>query len=471
MNAEFSQERKQQIVNTVAGFLKRNRKFFYTSGLILRRLRHHPPLQGISESMLDRILLEHEQTQVPLIIQSRRPLGKGLDHWWKASRGWKPTWPLDEGIKKATSRYRPDAYAGTRHSFFISYTSTDLDVALSFRDALNARGYGGFIAHVENNNSTDAIEFVRRYLPPHDYYVTCLSISAIKSAWVREEWYVVRDELKKPCLILLNGRDEALLEVLANVDDSQLHHIIEQDKLLSRLLMDQSKDNRKWARATLIPFLREVREEATMAGATLCWPPVKKLAATFVKSWHIRSFDDTLACFCSSIKRSGKLVLPSKPEVLPKERRRKKPKRPRRPFDGRLVSGMRRGNASPPGRGEASPDWNSLFRRWVLEQPRIIRMTAREATDYVDSATLDAHYTGLLKSLSALPENTIVIGHWAYESDGEGGSIGYLTFYLASNMEDVGVATDLLSFDMPESNTQDDFARWALDQIKVGNLS
>ena len=98
-------------------------------------------------------------------------------------------------------------------------------------------------------------------------------------------------------------------------------------------------------------------------------------------------------------------------------------------------------------------------------------MTAREAADCVDSATLDAHYTGLLKSLSALPEDTIVIGHWAYESDGEAGSIGYLTFYLASNMEDVGVATDLLSFDMPESNTQDDFARWALDQIKVGNLS
>jgi hypothetical protein len=99
-----------------------------------------------------------------------------------------------------------------------------------------------------------------------------------------------------------------------------------------------------------------------------------------------------------------------------------------------------------------------------------MRITAREAADYADSATLDAHYTGLIKKLSALPEHTMVIGHWTYEKGGEGWSIGYLTFYLDLSMDDVGIASDVLSFSMSESNTQDDFARWALNQIKAGNL-
>lgn len=480
MSPELNQECKQQIIIAVTRFLEKHRGFFYPAGKILRDLHRLAVLKDVSESILDRILLEHEQADSAQIIQSQRPLGRGFNHWWTYASGLRSGGVKDydrERIKNTALAYEPNPNGLTQYSFFISYNSADLDVAVSLREALRSRGYGGFIAHVENRSQTDAIDFVGSQLPKHDYYSALLSMNSLMSDWVRHEWRVAREEHKKPCLLVLNGRDEAFIDILADVADSQLHLTVFQDELLRRLSMAQSKENRKWVQATVLPFLSEIKEQCKTAEAAVCWQPVKKPTPTLVNSLHLQSLDEALACFRSLIERSNEASIPSTPANLQKKRHQKKQLRSNNSFCGQriprsIAGGMHRADALPAAVVEGAPNWVSLYRRWVLKQTSTVRITAREAVDYMKSmATLD---TGPLKRLSELAEDSMVIAHRTFEYNEDGWADDYLCFYLDATMEDLGITWDMTEIyrpGLPTSNSQDDFARWALEQIKNGNLS
>jgi len=130
------------------------------------------------------------------------------------------------------------------------------------------------------------------------------------------------------------------------------------------------------------------------------------------------------------------------------------------------------GKAEVHRRCEAVPkggtDWTALYRRWVLDQPGTVQITAAEAVDYTNIYTA----SGLRDMLSDLPDDTPVIGHWTLCVDDDGcGEHLYFYFYLDPTMEDLGIAFGFdhcRPRDLPIIDSQAEFAQWALQEIEKG---
>ena len=295
----MNEQDQKDLISAVAHFLKKQRRNYYISTkAVLKYLRNKKRFANLDEVILLQVLLDDTSAERSPIHKSLYPRGDGFDYWWgHADRIWKdrvPYIPDRDELRKFLSQQEGSRLSDLGWSFFVSYNYKDIKKILRIRSELVRRGYGAWIAHVENKEENEAIAFVGQFLPRLDFYLLYLSRNSLSSRWVHQEFQIATTRNQKPILVVFDGTDGPLLDLIA----LSMEHEEQNDPAVMKLmeaLFPESKTSITRIKQNLQPFLQAIKELLSEVAATTVYPMPAKIEQGIVTLLKIRTLDEALA--------------------------------------------------------------------------------------------------------------------------------------------------------------------------------
>jgi hypothetical protein len=180
-------------------------------------------------------------------------------------------------------------------TFFVSYNHNDIKKVLILRRELFKRGYGAWIAHAENREEREALDFVGRHMQRQNYFLLYLSRNSLLSRWVRTEYDIVTVKYHKPTLLVFDGADHDLLNLLAffmEHEDQQATLLEASTKVFSSEIPSVGRD---WLDAVVQPFLHRIKRLLDQVTATTAYPFPSAIEQRVIVSLKIRTLDVALS--------------------------------------------------------------------------------------------------------------------------------------------------------------------------------